>query len=128
VHPFAKTAVGGAGLLSADARARYLDFINELSAPLSDDAEMSRLWEEECRVLLAGRYRRRLGRLAAWVSEGLTPQSPACLSALNLVRCDAHREALTAILALAADGRLEPDGVTRSRLEALMQRLKAFAA
>lgn len=127
VHPLAKTPEAGAGLLAGQRRSDYIALLNELSAPLSDAAAGSRLWDQQCRALFETWYRPRLARIAELDAEDPQKRLRARLSVLNMFNYDSHREAISNALRLAAAGELADDEGARARLDELMKRLKGFA-
>ena len=126
VHPIRKATTGGAALLADEERADCLRLLDELSAPLADDARMAALWDEQCVWLYERRYTGHLRKLAPLFQDG-DGRRKAELLAYNLFNCEAHRETLTHILRLRTEGRLAPTKPDRQRLEDLVARLKALA-
>ena len=127
VHPFRKSASGGAELLSGAERAAYLALLQDLSAPLGNPARMAALWDEQCRMLWASRYRPRLARFAEIDSPDPGTRQSARHSIYNLLQCEAHREGLARALELLAAGRMACDRAAREEIDGLMTRLKAFS-
>jgi len=125
-HPLRKAPDGGAGLLGGNERHDYIRFLNELSAPLSDDVRMAALWDEQCVWLYEHRYTGHMRKLAPLFQDG-DGRRKAELLAYNLFNCEAHREALTHILRLRTEGRLAHVAADRQYLDGLMARLKAMA-
>lgn len=126
-HPIRKADNGGASMLADQERADYVGLLNELSAPLSDEARMAELWDEQCVLLHEIRYAEKLRRVAGLLDDGGDDRRKTELLAYNLLCCEAHRETLTHILRLRTDGRLRPVATHRQYLDDLMARLKAMA-
>ena len=127
VHPLRKTPDGGAGVLGGDERHDYVRFLNELSAPLSDDGRMAALWDEQCVWLYEHRYTGHMRKMAP-LFQGGDDRRKAELLAYNMFNCEAHREALTHILRLRTEDRLAHVAADRQYLDGLMARLKAMAS
>jgi poly-gamma-glutamate synthesis protein (capsule biosynthesis protein) len=127
VHPFGKTRDGGARLLAGRDHAAFLDLLNDLSAPLSDPAEMAALWDEQCVGLLETRYAGKFERIARLVEADCPDRARLERLAYGLVHCEAHHETVTHILRLRLRDRFHHDPARRKHLDALMSRLQAFA-
>jgi poly-gamma-glutamate synthesis protein (capsule biosynthesis protein) len=126
IHPFRKSAGGGAELLRGEARADYLKFIAELSAPLTQEERLSALWREQCRALLDSWYKPRLARGALLDSDDPAERRRAGLTFLNLMENDEHGAVLKQALLDEVTGRAAPDEDARRELDALVDRLKSF--
>jgi poly-gamma-glutamate synthesis protein (capsule biosynthesis protein) len=126
IHPFRKSAGGGAELLRGEARANYLEFIAELCAPLADEGRLRALWREQCRVLLDSWYKPRLARGALLSSDDPDERRRAGLTFLNLMENDEHGAVLKQALLDEVTGVAAPDADARGILDGLMDRLKSF--
>ncbi|MCX7804570.1 MAG: CapA family protein [Planctomycetota bacterium] len=128
VHPFRKSAAGGAGLLRGRDRAEWLRFLRDLSEPLADERLMVRLWKEQCRMQLGAGYPNRLKRLAGLFSPDAGERMRAGLTMLNLLRGFEHNEVLQEALTARVTGDGKSDRGARRILEGLDRRLRAFGA
>lgn len=127
VHPFVRTASGGAALLTGRDKIDYLAFIADLSRPLTDGAALDALWREQCRALFDVWYRPRLKRLVSIDADDPRERRRAQLTILNLIQNAEHGEVLNQAVASLATDRAQPDAEARAVLDRLMGRLKRFA-
>jgi poly-gamma-glutamate synthesis protein (capsule biosynthesis protein) len=127
LHPFRKSAVGGAQLLKGSSKADYLALLNDISTPLLDAELHQRLWAAQCRTLLHTAYAARLMRGAYIASDDPAARLKAQLTFLNLMEDDEHGDVIKQALLEAATGAGGDDAEIDERLKSLMARLCAFA-
>ncbi|GMV84008.1 MAG: hypothetical protein AMXMBFR7_51920 [Planctomycetota bacterium] len=128
VHPFRKSAGGGAELLDGRGRASWLRFFRDISRPLGDGRMHERLWVEQCRPQLDAAYVRRLERVANVNTPHAAVRRKAEVTVLNLLEDLEHGEVLKAALRARVTGRDRPDRAARQTLDRLARRLRAFGA
>ena len=127
LHPIVKSATGGAKLMSAPAREEYLEFMADISMPLTSPERHEGLWLEQCRRLLGSWYAPRLARGQDLCGDDLGSHRRACLTFLNVLEDWEHGENLRAALLAEVTGGPIADPEAGQYLDDLRVRLEAFA-
>lgn len=126
-HPVVKTQDGAVDRMATADAGKFVDLLNDLSAPLADDVRMLRLWEQQCVELAEPRYLNKLRRVTRLEECDDRQRHGLQMWAVNMVLCEAHQEALSTIDRLSAEDRLGDDQGSAELLAGLMTRLKSFS-
>ncbi len=119
LYPFKQTANRSLADLSPQGLDAFGEYMRRCEQILADPATHQRFWEQEARALFRGHR----AALPQYVAD-LNGQDPAkahraATILYNLVRCDAHHEALRRGFRLMYEGRLEDDAGVQAELSAL---------
>lgn len=126
LHPFRKSATGGAELLRGAEKQAYLQFVRDLSTPLRRPDEFRGLWREQCRPQLSAYYAKRLARGADVLTRDADARLKAQLTFLNVMEDLEHGETIKEALRAEALG-LKRNRQARRQLDAWRERLVGFA-
>jgi len=119
LHPFKQTSSLRLADLSPAGHEAFAEYLQRCEAILADPAVHQRFWEQEARELFRGHRRALPGYLSDLNGEDPAKAHRAATILYNLVRCDAHHEALKRGLRLLYEGRSEDDPQAQAELGAL---------
>ncbi len=124
IHPFKQTPSRALAELSEAGREAFEEYLQRCEDILVDPAMHQRFWEQEARNLFRGHR----AALPGYVQDlnGSDPAKVQRAAAIlyNLVRCDAHHEALKRGLRLLYEGRLDDDAAAQAELTVLAERIR----
>ncbi|MCK5804989.1 MAG: CapA family protein [Lentisphaeria bacterium] len=121
LHPYVQTEDLSLAELSPTGRAAFDEYLSRSNAILADPARHQAFWEQEARDLFRG-HRKNLPKYAQDLnSEDPAVSHRAATVLYNLVRCDAHHEAIQRGFRLMYEGRLEDDPQVQRELAELLQ-------
>jgi poly-gamma-glutamate synthesis protein (capsule biosynthesis protein) len=119
LHPFKQTADRALAELSPRGRDAFEEYLRRCEDILVDPAMHQRFWEQEARTLFRGHRAALPGAAQDLNCEDPAKVHRAATNLYNLLRCDAHLEALKRGLRLLYEGRLEDDAAAQAELTVL---------
>ena len=119
LYPFRQTASRALADLSPKGQEAFAEYLRRSEAILADPATHQRFWEQEARNLFRGHRRALPEYLRDLNGEDAAKAHRAATVLYNLVRCEAHHEALKRGLRLMYEGRLDDDAAAQAELQVL---------
>jgi poly-gamma-glutamate synthesis protein (capsule biosynthesis protein) len=119
IHPFRQAASLGLADLSPAGHEAFAEYLGRCEAILADPAAHQRFWEQEARNLFRDHRRALPGYLSDLNGDDPAKAHRAATILYNLVRCDAHHEALKRGFRLLYERRTEDDPEAQAELETL---------
>lgn len=119
LHPFKQTADRSLAALSAKGFEAFREYMRRCEQILADPATHQRFWEQEARNLFRGHRKGLPVYVADLNGEDPAKAHRAATILYNLVRCDAHHEAVRRGFRLMYENRLEDDAAAQAELNAL---------
>lgn len=121
LHPFVQTEDLSLAELSAAGREAFAEYMRRCAAIIADPVQHQAFWEQEAKDLFRG-HRKSLPKYATDLnSDDLAVAHRAATALYNLVRCDAHHEAIKRGFRLMYEGRLADDPEIQRELAELRQ-------
>jgi len=121
LHPYVQTEDLSLADLSPAGRIAFEDYLARSNAIIADPARHRAFWEQEARDLFRGHRKGLPERTQDINSDDPAVAYKAATALYNLMRCDAHHEAIKRGFRLMYEGRLEDDPQVQGELAELRQ-------